>query len=77
MKKKVLWLSAAVVIVAVVAILSIVFVQMATPFDKERDLPVLYRKVTEYLTENWLIEGGLIHQTEGEVALFDLYKVDL
>lgn len=37
MKKKVLWLSAAVVIVAVVAILSIVFVRMATPFHVEGD----------------------------------------
>ena len=37
MKKKVLWISAAMVIVAVVVILSIVFMRMATPFYVEGD----------------------------------------
>ena len=77
MKKKIFWLSVAAMIVVLVTVLSFVFVRMTTPFDKERDLPVLYRKVADYLTENWLIEDGLIQQTEGEVALFDFYKLDL
>ena len=77
MKKKVFGIATTVVAVAAIIILWAFYPWVDSPYNKERDLPILYRQITEYLTENWLIKRGLIHQTEGEVALFDLYKVDL
>ena len=77
MKKKVFGLAIAAVVIGAIVVLCFFYPWMDSPFKKERDLPVLYRNIAEYLTENWLIEGGLIQQTEGEVALFDFYKVDL
>lgn len=66
-----------VVAMAVAVVLSMIFLWPVPSFEKERDLPVLYQKVAEYLMDDYLIKFDAIHQTEGEVALLDFYKVDL
>ena len=66
-----------VVVMTVTAALSMIFIWPVPSFEKERDLPVLYQKIAEYLMDDYLIKFDAIHQTEGEVVLFDLYKVDL
>ena len=76
MPKKVAWIIL-VVVMTVTAALSMIFIWPVPSFEKERDLPILYQKIAAYLMDDYLIKFNAIHQTEGEVALFDLYKVDL
>lgn len=77
MKKKIFGVTIAVVAVTVIIVLWTFYPRMGSHYNKERDLPILYRDIADYLTENWLIEKELIHQTEGEAVSFDFYNMNL